>query len=63
MAKGYDGPVIMPLYGMPIRAVLESGDRELMQAMLKVSDHLMSRTQESVDDWRAAHEELAKAAG
>lgn len=63
MSKGYDGPVIVPLYGVPIRAVMNSGDPELMKAMLKVSDYLISRTQEGVDDWRAAHAELAKAAG
>ncbi|MCY0093929.1 hypothetical protein [Hoeflea ulvae] len=63
MASQYDGPVIMPLYGVAIRAVAESGDKDLMKAMLKVSDHLMSRAQEGVEDWRAAHDELAKAAG
>ena len=44
MAKGYPGPVIMPLYGVAIRAVADSGDPDLMKAMLKVSDFLMSRT-------------------
>lgn len=63
MTKGYGGPVIMPLYGVAIRAVAESGDADLMKAMLKVSDYLMSRTQEGVEDWRSAHAELAKATG
>ena len=61
MAEQYGGPVIMPLYGVAIRAVADSGDPELMKAMLKVSDHLMSRTQEGLEDWRAAHTDLAKA--
>lgn len=63
MTGGYGGPVIIPLYGVPIRAVMDSGDKDLMKAMLKVSDHLIARTQEGVDDWKAAHEALAKAAG
>ncbi|MGC1496549.1 MAG: hypothetical protein WA790_12135 [Sulfitobacter sp.] len=57
------GPVIVPLYGVPIRAAMETGDKELMQAMLKVSSHLIGRAQGGVDDWKAAHEELGKAAG
>ncbi len=57
------GPVIVPLYGVPIRAVMDSGDKELMKAMLKVSDHLIGRAEGGIDDWKAAHEALGKAAG
>lgn len=64
MAK-YD-PVIVPLYGVPIRDALNSGDKELMQAMRKVSAHMLSNTDASggaMDDWKAAHAELEKALG
>jgi hypothetical protein len=63
MAKGYGGPVIVPLYGVPIRAVMESGDKELMKSMLKVSDYLMSQSKAGHDDWAAAHGALKNALG
>ena len=64
MASGYgDGPVIIPLYGVPIRDVIKQGDPDLMKAMLKVSDYMLSQAEGGLADWKAAHSELKKAAG
>ena len=61
MAKGSGGPVVVPLYGVPIRAVIESGDPDLMKAMLQVSDYLIGQSQNGMADWKTAHQELEKA--
>lgn len=57
----YGGTHPIPLYGVPIRAVIDSGDPELMKAMLKVSDYLLARMSDGMDDWQAAHKELGSA--
>ncbi len=61
MAKGYGGSVIVPLYGVPIREVMESGDPELMKAMLKVSDYLLGQSEDGISDWKDAHQQLKRA--
>ena len=55
-------PPITP-YGVPIRQVIDSDDKELMRAMLRVSD-FFAQTYDAVKsgDWAEAHEELRKAA-
>lgn len=55
-------PPIMP-YGVPIRDVIASGDKELMQAMIVVSAFLAKRAGgERNSDWADAHCDLEKAA-
>ena len=58
---------ILPPYGVILRNAIRSGDRELMRAFVKYSEFMMSRDLD-IDEhqrasWKAAHKELAKAAG
>ncbi|MCY0093928.1 hypothetical protein [Hoeflea ulvae] len=54
----------MTPYGVPIRDVIASGDTDLMQAMIKVSDFCAKRADtDRTSDWAEAHRELEKAAG
>ena len=49
-------------YGVPIRDVIASGDKELMHAMIMVSDFIAKSTGvDRHDDWAQAHRELQKA--
>lgn len=51
-------------YGVPIRDVIASGDKDLMKAMIIVSDFCARRQGTDKDgDWAQAHRELEKAAG
>lgn len=53
-------PPITP-YGVPIRDVIASGDKELMQAMVKLSDFCAKREgAERSGEWEDAHRELQK---
>lgn len=53
------------LYGVVIRDAIQTGDRDLMQSVLKVSDYMLPRAGSGpqVDDWRKAQGELQKALG
>lgn len=54
-------PPITP-YGVPIRDVIDSGDKDLMRAMITVSDFFARQTGGKKDgDWDAAHQDLEKA--
>ncbi|WP_394691735.1 hypothetical protein [Hoeflea sp.] len=56
-------PPLMP-YGVPIRDVIASGDKDLMQAMVRVSDFCAKRDgAEPSSDWADAHRDLQRAAG
>lgn len=58
---------ILPPYGVILRDAIRTGDRDLMQAFVKYSEFLMEKrpdiTEGGLADWKAAHEELVKAAG
>ena len=54
-------PHIIPLYGVILREAMASDDVDLKKSMLKVSEYLMQGVSEGVEDWKAAHQELAKA--
>ena len=52
------------LYGEPILEAMATGDRELMEAMSKVSTHLLSRSSgndQALEDWKAADAKLKAA--
>ena len=55
------------LYGVIINQAIQSGDKEVMQAVAKVSSFMMGRVEKSDDeilsDWYGAHEELMRALG
>ena len=63
-AKGWP-PII--LYGVIINHAIKSGDKDVMQAVAKVSKFMMDRVgrsdDEMVRDWYDAHETLMKALG
>jgi len=63
MASYGSGPVIVPLYGVVVRDILATGDKDLISAVQKVSAHLLSKAEGEVSDWKAAHSEIAKALG
>ncbi|WP_394691730.1 hypothetical protein [Hoeflea sp.] len=53
------------LYGVIINEAIRSGDKEVMQAVAKVSTFMMDRAgddkSDMISDWHAAHEDLMKA--
>ncbi|MCY0093927.1 hypothetical protein [Hoeflea ulvae] len=52
------------LYGVIIREAMATGDKELMQAVSKVSTFMLSRAagrDEALNDWQNADGELKKA--
>lgn len=53
------------LYGVVIRDAIQTGDKDLMRSVLKVSEYMLPRAGSGpqVDDWRAAQGELEKAVG
>lgn len=60
----YSQPI--PLYGVPIQDAIATGDRDLMQAMAKVSEFLLRDTKAGgaeLEQWQAAHGALKKALG
>ena len=59
---------ICPLYGVVIRDAVGTGDRALMQSILRVSQHLLENRKSAYDatcsdDWAAAQAELERALG
>ncbi len=60
--KGWP-PII--LYGVIINEAIQSGDKEVMHAVAKVSKFMMDRAGreggEMIDDWKSAHDDLIKA--
>jgi hypothetical protein len=48
-------------YGVPIREVIDNGNKDLMRAMVMVSD-FCARDQDMHEDWAKAHKALAEAA-
>jgi hypothetical protein len=64
-------PII--LYGVIINHAIQSGDKEVMQAVAKVSDFMMERAgdmssaggdvAEMAADWKSAHKDLMHALG
>jgi hypothetical protein len=55
------------LYGVIINQAIQSGDKDVMQAVAKVSNFMMGRVDKSddemVSDWYKAHDDLLKALG
>ena len=55
------------LYGVIINHAIETGDKDFMKAVAKVSSHMMGHVKrddsEEISDWYAAHDELMKALG
>jgi len=56
-------PLSVQPYGMAIREVMRSGDKDLMAAMAKVSAHMMKTTSNVSPDWKSAQADLEKALG
>jgi hypothetical protein len=57
---------ILPPYGVILRDAIATGDRDLMQAFVKYSAFMMEQnldvSPEARASWKAAHEDLKKAA-
>ena len=65
MAEERSWPPII-LYGVIINQAIKSGDKDVMQAVAKVSKFMMDRVESDRSDqlirnWHDAHEELMKA--
>lgn len=64
MAEEKGWPPIL-LYGVIINHAIQSGDKDVMQAVAKVSQFMMERVDSGPDDmiadWKSAHERLMSA--
>ncbi|MCY0093923.1 hypothetical protein [Hoeflea ulvae] len=64
MADSKGWPPVL-LYGVIINEAIRSGDKDVMQAVAKVSEFMMGRADddgsEMISDWHAAHKDLMKA--